>query len=75
MYENNYLTHRNYENNNMLNMDNINDSDINLRSNTQNYFYDNNPDFVDENVYNYQNDNLNEINQNFFQRNRTSNQS
>ena len=74
MYENNYLTHRNYENNNMLNMDNINDSDINLRSNTQNYFYDNNPDFVNENVYNYQNDNLNEINQNFFQINSNSNQ-
>ena len=76
MFENNYFTDRIYEGDNNFYMNNnFSGNDINQRSNTQNYFFNNNTDDtnnINTNDFNYINNDLN--NDNLFRMNSNQNQ-
>ena len=76
MLENNYFTDRIYEgDNNNFYMNNFTNNDINQRSNTQNYFFNNNPDdFNNINTNDFNNINNNLDNDNLFQMNLNQNE-
>ena len=64
MYANDYFTERNYEDNNIFYLNNLSKENLNPRSNTQNYFYNDNVNDLneDENNLYYQDNNLNNDN-------------
>ena len=74
MYGNDYYTDRNYENNNLFYQNSLSKENLNHRSNTQNYIFNDNPNDLNENENNiyYQNNNLNNDN-NLFLMNSNSN--
>ena len=78
MFENDYYTARNYEENNNLYINDFENNNINnRRSNTQNYFFNNNQNNMSEDELNYENNNLNEDymnNENLYNMNQNDNQ-
>ena len=78
MFENDYYTARNYEENNNLYINDFENNNINnRRSNTQNYFFNNNQNNMSNDELNYENNNLNEDymnNENLYNMNQNDNQ-
>ena len=78
MFENDYYTARNYEENNNLYINDFENNNINnRRSNTQNYFFNNNQNNMSDDELNYENNNLNEDymnNENLYNMNQNDNQ-
>ena len=66
MHANNYYTDRHYENNNIPYMNNLDRDGLPPRNNTQNFFPNNNPNYLNENENYYfnSNNNLNVLNNN-----------
>jgi len=60
MFENDYYTARNYEGNNNLYINDFDKNINNRRSNTQNYFFNNVPNDMNEDEFNYPTNNLND---------------
>ena len=60
MFENDYYTARNYEGNNNLYINDFDKNINNRRSNTQNYFFNNDPNDMNEDEFNYPTNNLND---------------